>query len=110
GKLERLARIEARSAMRMIAIAERRFGDRLRAADAFGDVLAGHLEMDAARIAAFGRMDGEEAFDLAQDLIDQPRLVAGGRGDGVAMHGIAAPENLAPGLLHRADQGRQLLR
>ena len=47
--------------MGVVAVAEIGLGDRLGAADAFGDVLAGHLDMDAAGMGAFGPMDVEEA-------------------------------------------------
>ena len=40
------------------------------AAGALGDVLAGHLEMDAAGIGALGAVDGEEAPHLAQDGVE----------------------------------------
>src|SRR5579871_1426359 len=47
-ELKRLARVEPRVAMGMVAVAERGLGNRLRAADAFGHILSGHLEVDAA--------------------------------------------------------------
>src|SRR3712207_8267384 len=37
------------------------------AARAFGDVLPGHLDMEAAGVGALGPVDGEEVLDLAQD-------------------------------------------
>src|SRR5258707_7675932 len=51
-EFQRLGRVEARVAMRVIPIGQRLLGDRLGAAGAFGDVLAGHLEMHAAGIGA----------------------------------------------------------
>ena len=76
GELERLAGVEPRVAMGVVAVGERGFGDRLGAADAFGDVLAGHLEMHAAGIAALGRVDREEAAHLVEDAVEGARLVA----------------------------------
>ena len=83
-------------------------GDRLRAADAFGDVLAGHLDMHAAGMGALGVVDGEEAAHLGQDAVERPGLVAGRRLDRVAVHRVARPDHLAALALHRADQRRQL--
>src|SRR5437899_4493650 len=108
GELERLAGVETRVAMRMVAIGEARLADRLGAADAFGDVLPGHLEMDAAGIGAFGVVHGEEALNLGQDAVEDARLIAVGRGHRVAVHGIAAPDDLAALTLDRADERRQL--
>src|SRR3954471_15522109 len=52
--------VEAGIADRVIAVVEVLVGDGACAADAFGDVLAGHLEMHAAGMGAFGGMDREE--------------------------------------------------
>src|SRR4051812_43675144 len=48
GELQRLGGIEPRVAMRVVAVAEILGEDRPRTAGAFGDILAGHLDMDAA--------------------------------------------------------------
>ena len=93
----------------MIAVVEILVGDGARAAGAFGDVLAGHLQMHAAGMGALGRVDGEERLHLRQDAVERPRLVAGLRGDGVAVHRIARPHHDAALALHRADQRRQVL-
>ena len=71
GQLERLGGIEPRVAMRQIAVGERGFADRLGAADAFGDVLPGQLEMHAAGIAALGGMDREGAVQLVEDAVER---------------------------------------
>src|SRR6204780_2964848 len=89
GHVDRLLGIEAGIAHRVIAIAEILLGDGARAADAFGDALAGHLQMNAAGVRALRRMDGEERLHLRQDAVEWPRLVAAVRGDGVAVHRIA---------------------
>src|SRR5690348_15515416 len=47
-QLERLARIQPRIAMRVVAVGQCRVADRLGTAGAFGDVLPRHLEMHAA--------------------------------------------------------------
>src|ERR1700722_3392875 len=94
-QLERLGRIQPRVTMRQIAVGERSFADRLRAADAFGDVLSGELEMDAAGIASLGGMDCEGAMQLVENAIERTGLVPVRGGDGVAVHRIAAPHDLA---------------
>src|SRR6202030_738357 len=71
GQLARLCRIQPRIAMRQIAVCERLFVDRLRAADAFGDVLPGQLEMHAATIASLGGMDRERAMQLVEDATER---------------------------------------
>src|SRR5712672_3722763 len=51
--VDRLLGVEAGIAGRVIAIVEILIGDGARAADAFGHVLPGHLEMDAAGVGTF---------------------------------------------------------
>src|ERR1700693_2892572 len=88
GKLERLVGVEPRVTMGVVAVRQVGLGDGLGAADAFGHVLPGHLDMDAARMRAFAAVDVEEALDLGEDEVEGPRLVAGvSRLDGVAVHG-----------------------
>src|SRR6266566_751573 len=87
--VDRLLGIEAGIADRVIAIVEILMADRAGAADAFGDVLAGHFQMDAAGIGALRRVDREERLHLRQDAVERTGFVARGRGDGVAMHRIA---------------------
>src|SRR6202140_681036 len=87
--VDRLLGIEAGIADRVIAVVEILIGDGASAADAFGDVLAGHFQMDAAGMGALRRVDGEERLHLRHDAVERTGLVAGGRGDGVAMHRVA---------------------
>src|ERR1700738_3072729 len=87
--VDRLFGIEAGIADRVIAVVEILIGDGARAADAFGDVLAGHFQMDAAGVGALRRVDGKERLHLRQDAVERAGLVARGRGDGVAMHRVA---------------------
>src|SRR6478735_11741502 len=107
--VDRLLGIEAGIADRVIAVVEILVGDGARAADAFGDVLAGHFQMDAAGVAALRRVDGEERLHLRQDLVERTGLVARGRGDGVAVHRIARPDHHAAFALDGADQLRQMI-
>ena len=51
---------------------------RLGAAEALGHVLAGDLEVDASGPGADLAVRGEEALDLAQDVVEAARLVPGG--------------------------------
>ena len=60
GKLQRLAGVEPRIALRLVALVELVDRDVGRAADALGDFLAGHLEMHAAGMGALGAMHREE--------------------------------------------------
>src|ERR1700694_5364193 len=89
GHVDRLLGIEPGIADRVIPVVEVLVGDGARAADAFGHVLAGHLQMDAAGMRALRRVDGEERLHLRQDAVERPGLVARGRGDGVAVHRVA---------------------
>src|SRR3954471_9262637 len=71
--------VETGIADRVIAVVEVLIGDGAGAADAFGDVLAGHLEMHAAGMGAFGGMDREERLHFRQDPVERAGLVARGR-------------------------------
>ena len=64
----------------VIAVVQVLIGDGARAADAFGDVLPGHLQMHAAGMGAFRGVDGEERLHLGQDAVERTGLVAAGRG------------------------------
>ena len=63
------------------------------AAHAFGDVLAGQLEMDAAGVGPLRLVDGEERPNLGEDLVEVARLVAVRALDRVSVHGIAGPDH-----------------
>src|SRR3546814_7709519 len=81
-------------AVGVVAVAQRLVADRLGAADALGDVLPGHLEVDAAGVAALGAVHSEEVLHLGQHAVEGPRLVAARRLDGVAVHRVAGPYHL----------------
>src|ERR1700681_1477453 len=82
GHVDRLLGIEAGIADGVIAIVEILIGDGARAADAFGHVLAGHFQMDAAGMGALRRVDGEERLHFRQYPVERAGLVAAVRGDG----------------------------
>ena len=94
--------------MRVIPILQIHIRDRPRAAGAFGYVLAGHFEMDAARIGAFSMMHVEEGLHLGKHHVERTRLVARHRLYRVAMHRIAGPHNRPPLALHRAHERRKM--
>src|SRR5712671_4030202 len=106
-QLDRLFGVQARIAEGVVAIVEVFFADGAGAAGTFRDILAGHLQVDAARIGAFRLMNGEKRLDLGQDAIERPGLVAGTGRDGVPVHRIARPHHLAPFAGYGAHQRRQ---
>src|SRR5207302_4823165 len=59
-ELDRLLGIEPRVADRVVAVVELGVGDRPRAAGAFGDFLAGHFEVHAARVGTLRGVGGKE--------------------------------------------------
>ena len=73
GQLDRLRRIKARVAVRVITIGQRRIGDGNGAAGAFRDVLAGHLDMNAAGVDAFRPAHLEEGLDLLANMPEEDR-------------------------------------
>src|SRR6516162_9336033 len=106
--VDRLLGIETGIADRVITVVEILVGNRACPANAFGDVLAGHLQMHPAGIGALRRVDRKEAPHLRQDAVERPGLVASGRGDGIAVHRIARPHHDPSLAFHRAKQSRQL--
>src|SRR5712671_7225608 len=105
--VDRLLGIEAGIADGVVAIAEILMGDGAGAADAFGDILPGHLEMNAAGMGALRSVNAEERLDLRQDAVERPGLVAGVGADGVAVHWIARPHHCPALALDGADHRRQ---
>ena len=81
--------VEPRIADRVITVLEIGIGDHAGSARAFGNILAGHFKVHPTRVGAFGAMNRKECFHLGENAIEGPGLVAGLRGDGVAVHGIA---------------------
>ena len=83
--------------MGVVTVRQAVFGNRPRAADAFGDVLPGHLDVNPACVAAFSLVDLEELLHLAKDLREITGLVAAAGLDGVAVHRVALPDDLVAG-------------
>src|SRR5215213_3274203 len=107
--VDRLLCIQPGIAYRVIAIVEILVGNGARAADAFGHILAGHLQMNATGMSALGGVNGEERLHLRQNAVERPGLVSVAGADGVAVHRIAGPHHDAAFALHRADQLRQMI-
>ena len=106
-QLQRLLGVQPRVARGLVAAGQVGVGDLLRAAQALGDVLAGQLDVDAARVGAQLVVHLEEALHLVHDPVEVPGLVAGRRLVGVAVHRVALPDDLVPGRLHLLDDRRQ---
>ena len=79
---------------------------------ALGDVVAGHLHVQAAGVGAQRVVDLEEAADLVDDVLEVTGLVAVVAGDGVAVHRVGHPEHLRAGggdLLHQVGSFSRML-
>src|SRR5207253_388378 len=77
-EVERLPRVQARIAERLVAVVEVLLGQLLRAAEALGHVLARVLEVHAARPDPLDAAGGEEPLELGHDRVEVARLVAAG--------------------------------
>ena len=93
-QLQRLLRVQPRVAGGLVAVGQVDVLDLLGAAEALGDVLAGELDVDAARVGAQRAVHLEEAEHLVDDPVEVPGLVAVGRLVGVAVHRVALPHDL----------------
>mmetsp|Transcript_5437 Transcript_5437/g.16476 ORF Transcript_5437/g.16476 Transcript_5437/m.16476 type:complete len:228 (+) Transcript_5437:711-1394(+) len=76
--------------------------------DALGDVVARHLQVDAARHGAHLVVHVEERLNLGAHVFVAPRLVALHR-LGVAVHGVALPRDDQARILDRLQQLRKVL-
>src|SRR5262245_65593646 len=95
--------------MGVVAVRQVGLGDGFGATHAFGDILPGHLDMDAASMGPLAPVNVEARLDLWQHKIERPGLVAASRLDGIAMHWIARPYHDLPFPRHGADQRRKVL-
>src|ERR1700722_13867869 len=75
----------------------------------FGDIPAGHLDVNASRIGSFRFAHIEETFYFAHDSVERSRFIAALSLDCVAVHWIARPNDNLPLAVHRADQVRQVV-
>src|SRR5439155_13543147 len=108
-EVERLACVQPRVAERHVARVELGLLHVLGAAEAFGHVLARELEVHAAGPRARLAMRGEEALDLAQHVVEVPRLPSPGAGEDVRVHRIADPDDGMLGVPDGAQERRQQL-
>ena len=107
-QLHRLRRVEPRVAMGVIAVGEVGLGEPGLAARAFGDVAAGHLDMEPAARAP--RRSRRSASSSAKISSSGRVLVPRGGAQGVAVHRIAGPEHRPARRRHRVEQRRQRCR
>src|ERR1700722_70078 len=110
GKLERLLMVQARVDARAVGARQILVGEAAGAPGAFGDIIAGELDVYPAQVRAHVSMDAEREIELLQDVLEAARLEAPGGGLGVAVHGVAYPQHRLPGLAHRLDRLRQRAR
>ena len=107
-EFDRLFGVEPRIAQRVVAIVQVLVADCTRPACTFGDVLAGHLQVDAAAVGAFRSVNREEGLHLLQDAVERARLVAALRRDRIAVHRVARPHHRPALALDRAHQRREI--
>ena len=108
GELERLLGVEAGVAEGLVSGGEVGFGQAVGAAGAFGDVLAGHLDVDAAGPGALGGVGVEEAADFGEDGVEAAGFDLGRGADGVAVHRVADPGSACAFLAYGSEQRGEL--
>ena len=79
GEVEGLRAVQARVAGGLVALVEVGLVEDVAAADALGDVVAGELHVDAARVGAQRAVHLEEAADLVEHVVEAAGLVAARR-------------------------------
>src|SRR5438105_13573953 len=82
--------------MRVVAVRQILLRNILRTAETFGDVLAGEFEVNSTRMGSFGAVNLKKCAYLFQDAVEWPGFVSARGLDGVAVHGIAGPNDMAP--------------
>ena len=75
-QLQRLLGVQARVHGRGVALRQVQVGDRLAAADDLGDILAGELHVDAARVATQRAVHLKEALYFVDDAVEVAGLVS----------------------------------
>src|SRR5882757_7375771 len=107
GQVQRLRTVQPRVAGGLVPQVEVVGQHLVPAPHAFGDVLTGQFDVDAARMGAQFAVHLEEAHDLVEDVVEPPGLVTARGRKGVAVHRVAHPHDLRPlgfGLLDQAGQ------
>src|SRR5580704_2167806 len=106
-EVERLAAVQPRVTGRGVAHPEVALEDLFGPAETFGHVVAGELDVQAARPGALVAVDSEERAQLGQDVVETAGLAAARAGEGVPVHRVGGPDDgLALGL-DGPDQGRE---
>jgi len=98
GQLDALAAVQPGIAHRLVAVAQVAGGHLGSTSQAFGDVVAGQLQVDAARVGADVPVGGEEPGHLGQHVLEVAGLATVVGGERVAVHGIAHPHHGVAGL------------
>ena len=104
-------RVEPGVAGRRVALAELALDDVLDPAQAFGDVVAGQLDVHPAGPGSGLAVDARRSPELADDVVEAPGLAAALGGEGVAVHRVAhphAPDGPASSTA-RSSGGRRVL-
>ncbi len=76
-------------------------------AEALGHVVAGQLDVHPARPGPDLAVGTEEAAELADDVVEAPRLVTAVGGEGVAVHRVADPHDRVALVADRREQRRE---
>ena len=95
--------------MRVVPVGEVPLRDFLGAAEAFGDIFPGQLEMNTARVRVFGAMNLEEAPHFLQHAIEWAGFIPDRCLDRIPMHGIAGPDDASTLACNSPQQARELL-
>src|SRR5690625_1373339 len=109
GKLQRLFIVEPWINRGLVGTAQATFIQRAGTTGALGHVLAGQLQVDTAKMRAAGGMHIKRLLNLPNHVGKAPRLDSIAGGFGVAVHGVAHPQNGRARGLDRFDQRRQLV-
>src|SRR5690606_6985549 len=109
GDFQRLLVVQARVDGGAVGALEVGIGQRAGAAGAFGDVLAGQLQVHAAQAGAGGGVQVEGLLQLGADAGEAPGLVAIAGRLGIAVHRVADPEHAPAFAPDRLQQRRQAL-
>lgn len=107
-KFQRLVPIESRVAAGLVIVREVVLSHLLDvASDAFGDVLARHLQMHSPGVGSHLGVNVEEGAELVPNPVERTSLVAVGSFDGVSVNRVRHPKHSSALALHRSNKVRQ---
>ena len=101
--------VQTRVTQGLVAVSQCCLVDSVGAAQALGHVVAGHFHVDTAGERTQGLVHLEEAANLVEHVVEAAGLVAGGHGDGVAVHRVGYPHDLRAFSLNALNNCGQLL-